>query len=97
MKSIDAIRMRPVDNMVRRLVAEKLPECSFDGGKTWVVDSVAIAELHVEVAALLLSLAGALEPFAEAADGRKSATITGAVCFSQPYLKRAREALWGKK
>lgn len=68
MKSIDAIPMRPVDNMVRQLLAHKLPECSLDDGKTWVVDKVAIAEMHADVAALLISLAEALEPFSVIGD-----------------------------
>nr|WP_278388442.1 Lar family restriction alleviation protein [Brucella intermedia] len=38
----------------------------------------------------------ALEPFANAADGRKSKSVTGSVCFSQHYLLAARAALGGK-
>jgi len=38
----------------------------------------------------------ALEPFANAADGRKSKSVTGSVCFSQHYLLAARAVLGGK-
>lgn len=38
----------------------------------------------------------ALEPFAEAADGRKSKSVTGSVCFTQHYLLSARAALGAK-
>ncbi|WP_247997031.1 Lar family restriction alleviation protein [Brucella tritici] len=38
----------------------------------------------------------ALEPFANAADGRKSKSVKGAVCFSQHYLLAARAVLGGK-
>lgn len=38
----------------------------------------------------------ALEPFANAADGRKSKSVTGAACFSQHYLLAARAVLGGK-
>ncbi|PWL17433.1 hypothetical protein DKP76_11690 [Falsochrobactrum shanghaiense] len=38
----------------------------------------------------------ALEPFANAADGRKSESVTGSVCFSQHYLLAARAVLGGK-
>lgn len=38
-------------------------------------------------------LVAALEPFAKAADGRKSDDLSGAVCFSQVLLRAARNAM----
>jgi len=49
-----------------------------------------------ELEAKLAAAQKALEPFANAADGRKSKSVTGSVCFSQHYLLAARAVLGGK-
>nr|WP_312970663.1 Lar family restriction alleviation protein [Brucella intermedia] len=56
-------------------------------------------EAETKAEALEAKLAAAeraLEPFANAADGRKSKSVTGAVYFSQHYLLAARAVLRGK-
>lgn len=42
---------------------------------------------------LITELVAALEPFAKAADGRRSKKIIGSVCFGQTHLIKARAAL----
>ncbi|MEN5248465.1 hypothetical protein [Brucella pseudintermedia] len=56
------------------------------------VDEVNRAEA---LEAKLAAAEKALEPFANAADGRKSKNVTGSVCFSQHYLLAARAVLGG--
>lgn len=46
-----------------------------------------------EANAKLAMLVRALKPFAEAADGRRSKDVMGAIAFSQDYLLNAREAI----
>jgi len=58
------------------------------------VDQYHYAMMQLE--AKLAAAEKALEPFANAADGRKSKGVTGSVCFSQHYLLAARAVLGGK-
>lgn len=55
-----------------------------------------LAKTKDDFEAKLAAAEKALEPFANAADGRKSKSVTGSVCFSQHYLLAARAALGGK-
>lgn len=58
-----------------RLRADRLPECSFDDGRTWQTDDVLVAETFALAADLIESLTAqvavmgeALEPFAKAGE-----------------------------
>jgi hypothetical protein len=52
-------------DILETLLAEKLPECSFDGGKTWVLDGVRIAEVFAEAAKKISVLRGKVALFSE--------------------------------
>ena len=45
-----------VEHMLLTLRADRLPECSFDGGKTWELDGVGIAETFSAAADLIEAL-----------------------------------------
>ncbi len=47
------------------LLADKLPECSFDGGESWVLDGVRIAEVFAEAAKKISELRGKVALFSE--------------------------------
>lgn len=80
-----------------RDLVERLREGRRDDGTDlrWMVTPI-----HLEAASEITrlqerveELSAALEPFANAADGRRRKDISGGVCFRQAPLLRARAAL----
>lgn len=70
---------------------------TFQDGTADLVNEKIDAEFKaVDLEAKLAAAEKALEPFANAADGRKSKSVTGSVCFSQHYLLAARAVRGGK-
>jgi len=79
------------DNAAKDARIKELENVQSRDGEMWVRQSVVKA-----LEAKLEAAEKALEPFANAADGRKSKSVTGSVCFSQHYLLAARAVLGGK-
>ena len=68
------------DAILKRFRADKLPECSFDGGATWEIDGVAVAEMLEEAAREIERLQDRLEMrHAYDIDGNKIAIEPGAI------------------